>query len=388
MVKITIVSALIFISMGAFGEESVLPTDDNCQLAKEKAKLILKDEIAFAATNSKREELEELLSRKELIQKNHQINCLLNKSPLSDTDQEQLVKLTAQQKEAIKPEIKKEQNTADSHVIAAFEFGTMWLPDYSDDTNGGFSENRAYFDSYFDGRYDFADAPDKDDGLNLLINAGFIGTFYGSGTNVEPESVDDNGVIAMSDQSSNTGFPTDFNQVSDTFDGSFTLRASASYCNKETTLSKLACVLTSENKRSNLGIIYRYGFQNRDKRLENSDTVNRYKGWGLDYRYYRSDILAGRNAIPDVIITYLHNAKFEEYGARVSTEACTEGNTSCLVPIENAKRKLLLFNWRIVKDKPYFFGFRLNAGEGQDDYGVTLGIRKNGTDLLSFFGIE
>ena len=366
--------------------------DDNCEPIAKELENLFAPEITTAAKGSDKSKLEKLQKQKQQIHLNHQINCLLNKSPRSESQEAQLLSLSDKQQELIKPSVKMEKNVDDTHIIAAFELGAMKLPDYSDGENNGFSANKAYFDSYFDGRFDFASGEKKDKGLNLLLNATFIGSFYGSGAVTEPidevQSGDSSGEEPKTTAGSNTEnlIPTDFNQVSDTFDGSFTLRLSASYCNPNDALGGLSCLFASKNKRSSLGLIYRFGFQNREKRLADADTVNDYRGWGLDYRYYRSDIPVGGNAIPDFMVTYLHDAKFEQYGALEPEENCDPSTTDCLVPRLNAERHVLILNWRLVEDKPYFFGFRVNGGEGQDDYGVTLGIRKNGADLLSFFG--
>ncbi|MFC3120167.1 hypothetical protein [Agaribacter flavus] len=283
-----------------------------------------------------------------------------------------------------KPKFELETVKSDTHLISTFEFGSMFLPDYEDGSNAGFTDVKPYFDAYIDGRYDFYDTSEKEEKKrkNLLLNATFFASFYGIGVIETPESNDSpNGEPP---NGNNNGFqlPTSFNQVSDTLDASFGLRASFSHC-----VGGISCFFKSKSRRSDLGVILRYGFVNHEERLANQDTVNDYWGYGLNYRYYRSDIQASENAIPDFVVTYMR-AEFEQYGVMRLDDSCDVEEAGCLIPMKDQKRHLFHLNYRLIDNKPIFIGFRLNAGEGPDSYGLTLGLRKNGADLLKFFGIN
>lgn len=285
------------------------------------------------------------------------------------------------------PQLKLEEVVSTGRIISSFELGIMSLPDYADGENNGFTDTRAYFDGNIDGRFEFEDG-------GLVVNTTFATSFYGGGGFQEQdmEENNENGDPVVGTEADEQGFPTSFDEVSDTIDANFTLRISAYDCywgddEVNIVLQALSCVSASSDGKSSLGLIARYGFENKDVRTDEQDTVNDYLGWGLEYRSYRDKIQPGTNRIPDFVVSYVRS-KYEEYGLIKSDSTCDVSAEGCLIPHEDATRHIVKLSYRLVEDKPFFIGFRLNGGKGPDEYGLTLGIRKSAYDILDFFGVK
>lgn len=308
----------------------------------------------------------------ELRKVNAQLACLLAKSELNAEQQKKLSALVKQQNDTLNPTGEAQEV---GRIISSFELGAMKLPDYSDGENHGFSNTKLYFDSRIDGRFHF-------DQIGLVLNSYFDASFYGSGTVSESKSA---GTTASPMEDSPT-IPTKFNDVSDTLDASFSLRFSAYQCSPEKGLfSTLTCLSADKDSLSSFGPTLTYGFLNKDKKLDDEDTINVYKAVGFEYRYYRKKIALNSNGVPDFVVSF-QRAKFEQYGLITKSADCLEP-PECLTPRQNVYRFLFKLNYRLVSDKPYFLGFRMNSGVGPDEYGLTIGIRKTGNDILNILGI-
>lgn len=358
------------LAIKASAVEQVPPILEDCNLnPKAKTKI--------AAFTKKEFNAKELQQKKKIVA--GQIHCLTSKESLKPEQEEQLSVLLAESDKLHNPTIYEEEQVSEGRIISSFELGSMKLPKYEDGKNEGFSDTQLYFDSRIDGRFNFED-------LGVLLNASFDASFYGSGTFVEENK---------GTELEKKMLPTEFNDVSDTLDASFTLRLAADNCYdqkdkkdqfKYDILTRFAsCLSSSTDQKSSLGLTLSYGFINKEKRLADEDTVNDYRAIGVEYRHYRKSIIGNSNRIPDFVVSY-QRAKFEEYGVEQFTEGCIEA--PCFRPIEGVYRYVVKLKYRLITDKPYFIGFRINAGPGADDYGLTLGIRKSGKSMLDIFGIK
>ena len=310
-----------------------------------------------------------------------QIECLEAKSELKDEQKLLLADSSKQLYELKHPQLKQEEVVSTGRIISSFELGLMRLPDYADGENNGFTDTRAYFDGTIDGRFEFEDA-------GMVVNTTFATSFYGGGGFKDDANTSDDGGTTTDDR----GFPTSFDEVSDTIDANFSLRLSSYKCywdddDVNVILQALSCISASSDGKSSLGLIARYGFENKDVRTDEQDTVNDYFGWGLEYRSYRDKIQPGTNRIPDFVVSYVRS-EYEEYGLIKSMPDCDVKVDGCLIPHEDATRHIVKLSYRLVDDKPFFLGFRLNGGRGPDEYGLTLGIRKSAYDILGFFGVK
>jgi hypothetical protein len=325
------------------------------------------------------------------------IHCLTSKDEITEDDEKLRSSLIVELAKLNDPTSDEEEQVSEGRIISSFEFGTMKLPNYEDGNNGGLSGNKEYFDVKIDGRFHFSD-------LGLLVNTNFNASLYGAGVysketeeDIPPTDPAIVGRTSLVNSTINTTEALDFNDVSDTLDANFTMRIAADACYSEKDekdkekykypwyVVGLSCLSSSDDRMSSLGLTLSYGFINKEKRLADEDTVNDYRAIGLEYRHYRNPIQGNTNRIPDFVVSY-QRAKFEEYGVEQYTDGCP--TDSCERPIENVYRYLVNLNYRLLDDKPFFLGLRLNAGPGPDDYGITLGIRKSGKSVLDIFGIN
>ncbi|WDE00775.1 hypothetical protein [Thalassomonas actiniarum] len=266
-----------------------------------------------------------------------------------------------------------EERVSNTRIISDYELGIMKLPDYEDGENNGFTDTKGYFDINIDGRFEF-------DTINLVINSTFNAMFMSTGAFSKEE---------VEAETANP-FPNNFNDVSDTLDAGISFRLSAMECSDKI-FWFISCLSASNDGKSSFGLVIKTGFQNREKKLINGDTVNNYYGVGFDYRSYDDKISYGTNRTPNFSISYLYS-EFEEYGFNVIPTAnapcTTELVDECIQGREDAKRHVFKLNYRIHDEYPFYLGFRANLGKGQDDYGLTLGIRKTGEEMLSIFGYK
>lgn len=289
-----------------------------------------------------------------------QIQCLTAKNDKTEQDQEALKRFNKEQKEIIDPSPK---ITSPQRWISALELGVMQMPNYEENGTGKFEKTKPYgslsLDAYSETPFWIFNKGKPDEG-KVYLNTSIDIDLWGTGTFKQEDAIDPQDIT--------------FNDISDTVDVSANFQLPC-YSNKKEEENFLC---PHEKDRAG-GLLLSAGFYNRDKKLENEDSINFYYGIGYQYRGYYDEIVDGTSALPFIEFSAVL-AKFQSYGVIKDPE-----NPEMTKLNRDAKRLLLDLSYKPVRNAPFTIGLKANLGEGPDDYGITLGFRKTGDDLLSFF---
>lgn len=125
--------------------------------------------------------------------------------------------------------------------------------------------------------------------------------------------------------------------------------------------------LKSRDYRSVLAAGVLAGLKSRDSITLDNDSVISYFGATIEYNYYPANIKQQGNQLPTARLGFSW-LKFEEYGG-----------------LAHQDRWVINADYHPLKDNAFVVGLRANLGDGLDDVGVFVGVRKTTAELLDFF---